>query len=271
MTDVQGVDSTNGADAASANLPPGSVVFGYANGLYTWTEADWAHFPPDEYKRVTLAVYIPGQDCTAVEADGLDVEAEYITPESPNRPDALNQAHRWSSNRRNAGKQPGWYTSLDARAELEPVVGTPGAWLIADWTSPPAPHEAPGTDVAGTQYASPSNPVEGQGHYDLWSIHSETFDPWYDANHGAAPPSPPPPPPPPPGEPLVTVTVPQLQQGATGASVSSLQRLLDDVAVDGIFGPNTEAAVRSYQSSHGLATDGIVGPHTWGSLLGHPQ
>jgi N-acetylmuramoyl-L-alanine amidase len=34
------------------------------------------------------------------------------------------------------------------------------------------------------------------------------------------------------------------------------------VAVDGIFGPQTEAAVKSFQQSNGLAADGIVGPLT---------
>lgn len=39
-----------------------------------------------------------------------------------------------------------------------------------------------------------------------------------------------------------------------------------NIAVDGDFGPNTNSAVRDYQSKHGLAVDGIVGPNTWGSL-----
>jgi peptidoglycan hydrolase-like protein with peptidoglycan-binding domain len=53
--------------------------------------------------------------------------------------------------------------------------------------------------------------------------------------------------------------------------VRSLQQLLrargHTVAVDGIFGPRTEAAVRAFQQSKGLAADGIVGPQTWGRLI----
>jgi peptidoglycan hydrolase-like protein with peptidoglycan-binding domain len=39
------------------------------------------------------------------------------------------------------------------------------------------------------------------------------------------------------------------------------------VAVDGIFGAQTESAVRAFQHSAGVAADGIVGPQTWAKLI----
>ena len=63
------------------------------------------------------------------------------------------------------------------------------------------------------------------------------------------------------------------QNGYSPGDVTSraVQYLLDahgaTLAVDGIFGPQTAAAVRSFQRSHGLVVDGVVGDQTWPALL----
>src|SRR5829696_4960429 len=57
-----------------------------------------------------------------------------------------------------------------------------------------------------------------------------------------------------------------LRLGSQGDLVAHVQTKLG-VLSDGIFGPQTDAAVRSYQLSAGLDVDGIVGPSTWASLF----
>ncbi|HEX4014818.1 MAG TPA: peptidoglycan-binding protein [Candidatus Cybelea sp.] len=67
---------------------------------------------------------------------------------------------------------------------------------------------------------------------------------------------------------------PRLAQGSNGPGVAWLQKALSgaDVAVqftpyggaiDGIFGPATETAVRAMQTWAGIGADGIVGDDSW--------
>lgn len=64
-----------------------------------------------------------------------------------------------------------------------------------------------------------------------------------------------------------------LQKGSVGPEVTRLQTMLNKVlkpnpplATDGKFGPNTSAAVQTFQKQQSLAQDGIVGPRTWQAL-----
>lgn len=57
-----------------------------------------------------------------------------------------------------------------------------------------------------------------------------------------------------------------LKLGSTGDDVVKLQQKLG-VDPIGKFGPKTEAAVKSWQSSNGLAADGIVGDGTWAKMF----
>ncbi len=63
---------------------------------------------------------------------------------------------------------------------------------------------------------------------------------------------------------------PVLRQGATGSAVTQLQNKLraagHAISADGVFGPQTRAAVVAFQRAKGLSVDGIVGPQTWGAL-----
>jgi len=57
-----------------------------------------------------------------------------------------------------------------------------------------------------------------------------------------------------------------LTSGSEGRQVRLLQQALGSIKVDGIFGPETEQAVRSFQSGRGLSVDGVVGPLTSAAL-----
>lgn len=56
-----------------------------------------------------------------------------------------------------------------------------------------------------------------------------------------------------------------LKLGSQGEAVKTLQEFLK-VTVDGIFGPNTEKAVKQWQSANMLTPDGIVGTKTWQAM-----
>ncbi|MEK4565035.1 peptidoglycan-binding protein [Alkalihalobacillus sp. FSL R5-0424] len=62
-----------------------------------------------------------------------------------------------------------------------------------------------------------------------------------------------------------------LSEGDTGEIVEELQGQLNVLGFlnggqDGIFGPNTKEAVKSFQSQHNLSVDGIAGPNTFKEL-----
>jgi peptidoglycan hydrolase-like protein with peptidoglycan-binding domain len=61
---------------------------------------------------------------------------------------------------------------------------------------------------------------------------------------------------------------PELSNGSSGSEVSALQQALQNAgcnpgAIDGQFGPNTENAVKTYQTQRGVTADGVVGDQTW--------
>lgn len=64
----------------------------------------------------------------------------------------------------------------------------------------------------------------------------------------------------------------RVQSGSTGEAVKALQRQLNEkrlagLAVDGVFGASTKAALVAYQRHAGLAQTGVVGPMTWRYLI----
>lgn len=65
--------------------------------------------------------------------------------------------------------------------------------------------------------------------------------------------------------------MPTVKRGSKGEDVRTLQGLLYarhwKISVDGIFGKQTEDAVRAFQAKYAKPVDGIVGPITWNKLL----
>ena len=69
--------------------------------------------------------------------------------------------------------------------------------------------------------------------------------------------------------PVMPVSV--LHLGSQGSDVKLLQEKLSGsglkgvrgITVDGVFGQQTDTAVRNFQETEGLTVDGIVGPQTW--------
>ncbi|BBN98740.1 GH25 family lysozyme [Sporolactobacillus terrae] len=57
-----------------------------------------------------------------------------------------------------------------------------------------------------------------------------------------------------------------IKKGSKGKDVERIQRALG-INADGIFGKQTDAAVKAYQKRHGLIVDGIVGQETWNTLF----
>jgi hypothetical protein len=230
------------------HLPPGQAC-GYTTGSpdIKWEPADWAAHPG--------AVRID-QDVTASDgtADVLDVERGAATP--ADCPGWAKRAQAsYAAKARTGQRAPAIYTS---ESNITTVVNAliaggvhSGVYLWgADWSigaGGAADDVLKGNGpfpVIGMQYSS--------GTYYDTDVFSSA---WLSQT---AVPAPPPP--------------PMLSQGATGPWVRVLQSKLNShgakppLAVDGIFGPATEAAVREFQKTHGLAVDGIVGPSTWKAL-----
>lgn len=76
-------------------------------------------------------------------------------------------------------------------------------------------------------------------------------------------------------------TVKTIRHGDHGPDVYLMQRILRGegyrmknkklLGLSKLFGEQTEFALRTYQSDHGLEVDGICGPRTWASLIGLPS
>ena len=62
----------------------------------------------------------------------------------------------------------------------------------------------------------------------------------------------------------------EIRYGSQGSDVTELQKLLNGngykLDEDGVFGEQTQSAVKDYQQKNNLTADGIVGSNTWEAL-----
>ncbi|MFI6822714.1 peptidoglycan-binding protein [Micromonospora sp. NPDC050187] len=68
-----------------------------------------------------------------------------------------------------------------------------------------------------------------------------------------------------------TVSWPTVRRGNSGVNIYTVQHLLTArghaTDIDGVFGPDTEAKVKSFQTATGIAATGVVDATTWPSLV----
>ncbi len=79
------------------------------------------------------------------------------------------------------------------------------------------------------------------------------------------------------GETKVNIELNVIKNGSRGEEVKTLQTLLKAkgykgenkkvLSIDGIFGANSEYAVKAFQKANKLSVDGIVGKNTWNKLI----
>ena len=134
----------------------------------------------------------------------------------------------------------------------------PMAFPSTNASSPDDPAADPGTQTAGdpeSPAANASQPGAMPAETSQPTSDNTTQSPAGSSNDANAP-----------------VDFPILRRGMHGPAIVRLQERLSTLdfyqgAVDGIFGPATEAAVQSAQRHFQLSPDGVVGPATWSALL----
>jgi len=73
-------------------------------------------------------------------------------------------------------------------------------------------------------------------------------------------------------KPLNLIEQGNLATGSRGSSVSQMQQILKQFGyypgpIDGVFGPQTKEAIKTFQQDSGISNDGIFGPITQGKLI----
>jgi Putative peptidoglycan binding domain len=244
-------------DTDVSKLPPGyDAYLGYADGRYANAAALKAKFPTAELVILTVTGETFAPPC-----NGADIEPGNLT--------AADGA-RWAAGFLNgkAGRQPVLYASVEGEAGYgmsdvvaELAIRDIGLAEVRLLTA----HYGQGPHICGPHSCGLLN-LEADG--TQWTDESSGGDMSMLAGDFFTR--------------LLTGTEQIVQelgivaQGATGEAVRTVQALVNarekgngaPLAIDGVFGVNTFAAVRFIQINAKITADGIVGPATWPVLLG---
>ena len=229
-------------------LPQADAYAAYVDGIYANLGKVRAKYPSARI----LSIAVKASDL----ADALDVEAG----------DAVNSdAPGWFKRALAAGiAKPCLYTSVsnaDALVAEMAKAGIPRS-AFRLWTA----HYGKGEHLCGPTTCSGSSATADATQFTSTANHENLDESVCLADFFTMVLPPPP------------VTHPVLTKGdrdsAPNGPVSQLQKRLDvwgfTVAVDGVFGDKTFAAVEDFQVKKGLTKDGVVGPQTWTAVLKNP-
>ena len=247
-----------------ANLPGGcSAYLGYTDGTWPTALRLAAMFPGAHIVGLTVT---GGQ---SVAADGIDCE-----PGNPNAEDAAD----WVA--RKLAVQPGSRPIAYASMEGQPGYGMPDviaalsrlgigrsrvrllsahytgrAHICSPFTCRTSAGQPIGFAADGTQWTSEFPGADGSK-IDMSLLADDFFGVSAPGTNWME---------------TIVKQLPQVKIGATGDTVRTVQGLCvaraRTIAVDGVFGRDTQAAVMHIQASARIAADGIVGPQTWPVLL----
>lgn len=243
----------------------------------TMYDATAANSPNVDYAQAQMAaVYTTGSpdvDYEQPEIQGLADQGLVIVTidqgftESPDETAVVRDVERGAWTAQTAVDRSKWTnkrpTIYAARNDMFTVIDdgwTGDIWLAWPSSTPPTREFV----LSWYPELKKANLVAVQWAFDVDNTHdvSVVYDPYW----------PTPAPPQPTFTEKIVQQLPTLMSGNKGEAVRTLQGCCyarhQSIAIDGVFGSKTDAAVRTIQAQHHLVVDGIVGPKTWPVMMG---
>jgi len=230
------------AKAIAKLAMPGDVVAYYIDGAYAWTHDEIALFPYNTHVTITVL---------GNPADVADCETGDMSPVS---------AANWVQRQRKAGYlRPTIYRDLSGMPDIREATGR--LVLGQDWDAWVADYD---NDQSSVYPGSAAKQYRSVDDYDISAIFDDSWPHRVKVQ---------------PTAPITGVKWPagiSLQIGNKGNSVQALQTALAmsgifgvrGIATDGIFGQQTQTAVKNFEAAENLQVDtGIAGPSVRNQLI----